>query len=313
MQKTTHEAKDTAAMPLTPEDIQTYLEQGYLIVRGLLSGEELAELRQDIVALCRGQYTSPHLPKVPEEWSDARALADILCIFNAHRISPTMERYASHPGLVHVLAGLVGAHLPHWDGRVKTVQSQVFVKPPGFQGMAWHQDEAYIPTRDRSLCAAWIAIDPVDESNGCLRVIPKSHQMGYLWPQKPHGDTEEFDFAPECYGFDASTEIPVPLDAGDALFINGYLMHRSTKNRSEGLRRVLSYHCMNAWSLLPWLHPRGMDPVSVADVRTILPVHGDDPYAWKGRQTGGDVALRTCSSNSDALNARYQGQWETSE
>ena len=29
---------------------------------------------------------------------------------------------------------------------------------PGDPGQAWHQDEIYIPTRDRSLCGAWIAL-----------------------------------------------------------------------------------------------------------------------------------------------------------
>ena len=51
-----------------------------------------------------------------------------------------------------------------------------FVKGPGMPGNNWHQDEYAIPTRDRSLTAAWIAIDDVTLDNGCLWVIPESQQ-----------------------------------------------------------------------------------------------------------------------------------------
>src|SRR5437762_1510431 len=81
---------------------------------------------------------------------------------------------------------LIGAHLPYWDGSVKAMQSMFFTKPPGYPGQAWHQDEIYIPTRDRTLCGAWVALDDATIENGCLYVIPKSHRSGYLYPQHPH-------------------------------------------------------------------------------------------------------------------------------
>lgn len=48
------------------------------------------------------------------------------------------------------------------------MQTMLFVKPPGFPGQAWHQDENFIPTRDRSLCGGWIALDDATIENGCL-------------------------------------------------------------------------------------------------------------------------------------------------
>ncbi len=288
-------------------DLNAWLDQGYVVVPGLLTPDEVAELRTDIVRLCRGDHPSEMLKPVAPDATDAQAMEDVLCIFNAHHISPVIARYARHPGMGAVLGRIVGAHLPWWDGAVKAVQSQVFVKAPGHQGMAWHQDEYYIPTRDRSLVAAWIALDEVDEANGCLRVIPGSHRTGYLWPQRPHDDPSEYDYAPTCVGFDPSGEVPVRLQPGDAVFLHGYLMHRSTKNRSDRPRRALSFHTMNAWSLLPWLHPPGMDPVSKADVRSVVQVCGDDPYEWKGRTQGEDVFLRTCAANEAGLQRRFDG------
>src|SRR4029079_7284902 len=131
------------------------------------------------------------------------------------------------------LSQITAAHLPYWDGSVKCMQSMLFVKPPGCQGTAWHQDEIYIPTRDRSLIGAWIAMDDATIENGCLYVIPGSHRSGYLFPAKAHSNHEELDFAPESYGFDETKQVPVEVKAGTVVFFNGHLLHRSFKNRSN--------------------------------------------------------------------------------
>jgi ectoine hydroxylase-related dioxygenase (phytanoyl-CoA dioxygenase family) len=176
------------------------------------------------------------------------------------------------------------------------MQTMVFVKPPGFQGQAWHQDEIYIPTRDRSLVGAWIAVDDATEDNGCLWVIPGSHRSGYLYPQRPHTRQDEWDFSAESYGFDVGAAMPLPAKAGTVVFFNGYLVHGSYKNRTSSYRRALVSHYMNAYSLLPWRYPRDGIPTSVDDVRTILPVAGVDPYAWKGVEEGRGAYLRSCAA-----------------
>ena len=140
------------------------------------------------------------------------------------------------------------------------MQSMYFIKPPRFQGQAWHQDEIFIPTRDRSLIGAWIAVDDATIENGCLYVVPGSHRNGYLYPQRQHENPDEFDFAPESFGFDESVEVPVEVRAGALVFFNGYLLHRSYKNRSDQPRRVLVNHYCNAWSLLPWGIEEGERP-----------------------------------------------------
>ena len=98
------------------------------------------------------------------------------------------------------------------------MQSMLFLKPPGFPGQAWHQDERFIPTRDRSLVGVWIALDDATLDNGCLRVIPGSHKMGQLWPTRPHNETEEFDLSDESYGFNSDHEEIVEVKAGSAVF-----------------------------------------------------------------------------------------------
>ena len=87
------------------------------------------------------------------------------------------------------------------------------------------------------------------------------------------------------------------MKAGTVVFFNGYLLHRSFKNRSSIYRRVLGNHYMNAWSLLPWSLKEG-EHVAMADRRSIISVAGTDPYAWKGIDNPpNDVWLRTCKAN----------------
>jgi ectoine hydroxylase-related dioxygenase (phytanoyl-CoA dioxygenase family) len=278
------------------DQVRFFVENGYLIVPNLMTSEEVEELRRDAVHIARGGYPTRSLEPLPAEMSDQEILQSILCIHQPHFVSPVMRRYAQHPKICGILSQIIGAHLPWWDGSVKCMQSMLFVKPPGFQGQAWHQDEIYIPTRDRSLCGAWIALDDATIESGCLWVIPGSHRYGYLFPQHAHNNPDEFDFASESYGFDESGEVPVEVKTGALVFFNGYLLHRSRKNRGSNYRRVLVNHYCNSWSLLPWQVREGETPAS-ADRRCVIQVAGSDPYAWKGYEPNPEnVWLRPCKA-----------------
>ena len=299
---------------VSDEQVQFFVDNGYLVVPDLLSIDEIEELRQDTFTLAKGGHPCDNLKPLPRtknaisdslkdmarvlgsDVSDVEAISRILCIHQPHYVSPIIEKYVKHPKICGTLSQITAAHLPHWDGSVKCMQSMLFVKPPNFQGQAWHQDEIYIPTRDRSLIGAWIAMDDATVENGCLWILPGSHRQGYLYPQKAHENPDEFDFAEESYGFDDSGEVPVEVKTGTLVFFNGYLLHRSRKNRGRTFRRVLVSHYCNAWSLLPWSIREGERPAS-ADRRCIVPVSGVDPYAWKGYDAPPkNVSLRTCKA-----------------
>ncbi len=272
-----------------------YVEQGFVVVENLLTTDEIAELQEDLVKLARGKYPSASLEPISAGVSDEEALRRILCIHQPHFVSPVVEYFTRHPRIADVLGQVVGAHLAagHWDGSVKCMQSMFFAKPPGKPGQAWHQDEIFIPTRDRSLCGAWIAIDDATVDNGCLWVVPGSHGPGVLYPQAEHGRPDEFDVSPESVGFDDSAEMPVELRAGSVLFFNGYLLHRSRKNVSSRYRRALVSHYMTAQSLLPWEvnFADHSQSIGSADNRAVHMVCGDDPYADAGYVVPNNVAF----------------------
>jgi phytanoyl-CoA hydroxylase len=210
----------------------------------------------------------------PDE-DDAAVLRRCLCIHFPHKISPLMLELARLVTLVDVLTGVIGPD-------VKMMQSMLFIKSAGKPGQAWHQDEAHIPTRDRSLTAVWIALDDATVDNGCLWVLPGSHRAGILHPVRDHRDPR-FDHTKEAHGFSHDVAVPVELAAGSALVFDGHLLHRSLPNTSRGMRRALVNHYMSATSLLPWFPPIGPDDsMATADHRDIVMIAGDDPYAAKG-------------------------------
>jgi ectoine hydroxylase-related dioxygenase (phytanoyl-CoA dioxygenase family) len=181
----------------------------------------------------------------------------------------------------HAAPRIVPALVELLSPDVKCMQSMAFVKSEGKPGQAWHQDEQFIPTRDRSLVAAWIALDDATVQNGCLWAIPGSHRPGVLYPQQDQQD-DRFDCTKEAYAFPYDDDDAVALEvrAGDVVLFNGYLLHRSLPNYGgHGLRRALVNHYMNAASLLPWHHLPGVN-LGMTDHRDIVMVAGSDPYAW---------------------------------
>lgn len=257
-----------------------YEENGFVAVLDALSPEEVEELRAETLSICRGDRGEVRgfEPGFPGE-TDADVLRRYLCIHFPHKISSGMYNYLGHPVIKEVLTQIIGPD-------VKCMQSMLFIKASGKPGQAWHQDEFFIPTRDRTLTGAWIALDDATVENGCLWVIPGSHKHGVLWPQWDHDDPR-FDCTGEAYGFPYQDEdaIPVEVPAGTILFFNGYLLHRSLPNRAQGgYRRVLVNHYMSAQSLLPWRQPKENEGMGMADYRDIVMIAGSDPYGWKGTE-----------------------------
>ena len=267
-----------APAPLTAVDVASYREDGYLVVADALPAEEIAQLRAETARICRGERGALRngLAHSPAE-SDGEVIRQYLCIHFPHKISPLMHAHLSHPAIVSVLTQIIGPD-------VKCMQSMLFIKSAGKPGQAWHQDEDFIPTRDRSLTGAWLALDDATVENGCLWVLPGSHRHGVLWPLEQQDDPR-FDCTDESQGFPWRDEdaVPVEVSAGSIVFFNGYLLHRSLPNRAPGgHRRALVNHYMSAQSLLPWMQFAEGTRAATADYRDIVMVAGVDPYAWKG-------------------------------
>lgn len=267
---------------MTPEAVTSFSENGFALLGGALSPDEVAEINAEAVRLCRGdlgEIGAVDPSEFDDDGSDAAVLRRYLCIHYPHKMSEVALRALQNPRIVDALVAVIGPN-------VKAMQSMLFIKSEGRPGQAWHQDEFFIPTRDRSLTAVWIALDDATIENGCLWVLPGSHRRGVLYPAREQMDPR-FDCTTEAYDFPYTDEqsVPVEVPAGTAVVFNGYLLHRSLENSGRhGYRRALANHYMSAESLLPWRPPTASEHMATADYRDIVLVAGQDPYAYKGTE-----------------------------
>lgn len=289
----THPTNDLTARPSVPlhdradEDfVAQYARDGFAVLRNALSTEQVDRMNDEALRLCRGELgdigsgeedlVAAAAPAPSPDESDEDVLRRFLCIHYPHKVSDTIRETIAQPRIVDALTRVIGPN-------VKSMQTMLFIKSEGKAGQAWHQDEHFIPTRDRSLTAAWIALDDATVENGCLWVLPGSHRPGVIYPDR-FVDDPRFDCTNEAYGFPYTDEdaVPVEIPAGAALIFNGYLLHRSLQNSGRhGYRRALVHHYMSAESLLPWKQPEG-EWLGEYDFRDIVMVAGEDPYAYKG-------------------------------
>jgi ectoine hydroxylase-related dioxygenase (phytanoyl-CoA dioxygenase family) len=157
-----------------------------------------------------------------------------------HDFLPEARALAMDARLFDILGEAVGEE-------VLLAYSMFYFKPPGARGQAFHQDNFYIRVKPAACHAAWIAVDPSDEGNGGLKVVPRSHRLEIVCPEE--ADPANY-FAKELVRPPAGYEpVQLRLDAGDALFFHGNLIHGSDPNRSsDRFRRSFICHYMPASS-----------------------------------------------------------------
>ena len=119
--------------------------------------------------------------------------------------------------------------------------SQYIFKNPGAWGQPWHQDSSYFPFDRYPQVGAWIATSPATIENGCLVILPGSHQE-HLHEHLPD-DREGSNYGyTEIKDQDFSNEIPLTLETGDLLLFHSFLMHKSYDNKSRSKRTAVVFH-----------------------------------------------------------------------
>ncbi len=125
-------------------------------------------------------------------------------------------------------------------------RDQAFMKPPRFgSAKPYHQDNFYFRcTPADGVITAWIALDDVDEENGCLRYIDGSHRKGIL-PHTPiPGEPHNLAVADAL--IDQSRESLAIVGKGGVVFHHGETLHTSHRNQSPRWRRAYATHWVTA-------------------------------------------------------------------
>ena len=115
----------------------------------------------------------------------------------------------------------------------ETQGAEWFNKPPGTEHPTPpHQDNYYFCLRPANVATLWLALDAIDEENGCLRYIAGSHRRGL----RPHAATKVLGFSQGITDYgdgDIANERAITLDPGDLVVHHGETIHRADPNRSS--------------------------------------------------------------------------------
>jgi ectoine hydroxylase-related dioxygenase (phytanoyl-CoA dioxygenase family) len=255
---------------VTVDQYRRFRRDGFIVVPQLVPADDIAELREHTEELMAGNLPEQQLDlttahgnqlQIPKDLPPKERAERLLRIHMLHRLLPLHERYMLHPRVLDVLEVFIGPD-------VLAMQTMLFTKAPGQPGQGWHQDSFYIPTHPDTLCGAWIAIDDCDEMNGAMwfakgsgiePVYPPAD--GYGFGDKGVEDityvsgVSDVDDSKNCLSkvADQYDQVLVPAKAGDVVFFNGHVLHRSKKNFStDRYRRSFVSHYCNARSYTQW-------------------------------------------------------------
>jgi ectoine hydroxylase-related dioxygenase (phytanoyl-CoA dioxygenase family) len=209
---------------ITEAQKEQFDSDGYLIVKGLFSSEEIEQLKNRFMQI----HSEGPIPGYFSPLSEEEAEGDILKMYprimHPHKIDSLSRKYLLDVRLFSILTKLL-------EEEPLAAQSMFYYKPPGAKGQALHQDNFYLKMEPGTCIAAWTAIDPSNEENGGLYVVPNSQHAEI---QCPHRADPEKSFTREEVDIpDGLQPIPAILEPGDVLFFNGNVIHGSYPNTSK--------------------------------------------------------------------------------
>ncbi|MGH1360364.1 MAG: phytanoyl-CoA dioxygenase family protein [Burkholderiaceae bacterium] len=230
---------------ISPEQVKTYQERGYLVVPDVLSAQELAALRAELAEVVAGAATVTENDDVYDLEDSHRPDAPRVRRIKApHAVMSSVASLVRHPALTEILTRLIGPGI-----RFQT--SKLNMKSAG-DGAAveWHQDWAFYPHTNDDLLAVGIMLDDVDQTNGAMQVIPGSHKG----PVYDHHSKGYFCGAidPVTSGIDFSKAESLTGKAGSVTFHHVRAVHGSAPNRSDRSRNFLlfQYTAVDAFPLV---------------------------------------------------------------
>ena len=198
-------------LTLTDKQLASYDELGFLDSIPILSPEEVCQFRAEVEKTCAalgGRVTRLDGPHLYFRWA---------------------WDLGTHPRLLDCMEQLIGPNIMLKSTRLfyKFGQSEAFV--------GWHQDGLTEQLKAACVPAIWLGLTAATAENGCLRVVPRSHQLGLV----PHVDLPDPDNL-TTQGATAQVAIEAPHDivmqAGEMSLHHPLMLHASNPNQTAEAR-----------------------------------------------------------------------------
>ncbi len=220
---------------LSETQVQQYRRDGFVIVRGFLDNDELADWREAVGQALEARGNQRVLAKDMNTDPDDYYSRVFTQRVNLWQDSPAIRRLMLDPRLGKLAAELAGV-----DG-IRIWHDQALVKPPWGNPTAWHLDNPYWSFHSPDAISIWVALDDATLTNGCLAFIPGSHRQAdperNVTLEASDHIGKLFDAYPEWTSLDP---VYAEMKAGDASFHNGLTAHGAGANMTPRARRAMT-------------------------------------------------------------------------
>jgi ectoine hydroxylase-related dioxygenase (phytanoyl-CoA dioxygenase family) len=221
---------------LSPAELASYRERGYLLKRGLFGWALTCSLSREIEELhekmARKAPAGVHL-SWEQDLAPGRS-PRIRQLMHSEKVSPIIDAMSRSPEILDVMQALIGPdiYLFHSKLMMKAAHDGSFTP--------WHQDWGYWQheSLEPSHVNCMLFIDRADAENGTIRFVEGSHLAGA---------TAHRDFASDSFrlglegGLDAYDATLLEMEPGDAVFFGPLVIHGSGPNVSSRDRRANTF------------------------------------------------------------------------
>jgi phytanoyl-CoA hydroxylase len=203
---------------------ESYRRDGFVVVRGFLDKNEIASLNQALGKVIREKI--PSMPANHVVYEDPSNPATLKLMQDLHLYDPYFWDVLFKSKFEKIAEVLMG------DSAIgKTVE--YFNKPAKVgKPTPVHQDGYYFMLQPPEATTMWLALEDVDEENGCVRYVKGSH----LKSMRAHGRTKTAGFSQAIVDYgnedDMANEVAIPAKPGDLLIHHAMTIHRSDGNSS---------------------------------------------------------------------------------
>jgi hypothetical protein len=244
-----------ASRQCTPDEIKKYKEDGYVLLRQLISPEAAGELRREVLEIM--DVIGLGTTKLRQTWQYLKGSA-----LDAYVNGTLQQSVASQ-----LMEGRAILYLPF-----------TAVKSGGGGGQFhFHQDNNYTRHFGPSI-NLWTALVPMTPENGCLRVVPRSHLEGD-WESENAGDG---DAHRKVSRDAAASSVPVLMEAGDVVAFSRLTVHGSGANTTPDHRVAYAtqFHREDTEALVDGKR------VLLRDHPRFTDIHGVDRISDGGKRDG---------------------------
>ncbi len=224
-------------MVLSAEQVEAFGRDGFVAGSVVLGEERVEELRAELDRVIAERDRRDVAQPVQLGNLGGREDSPVWQVVDIWQASPAFREHLYEEQIVEEVAQLTGAD------QLRVWHDQIQYKPAHHGGVnGWHQDAPlWPPIEPPTQVTAWVALDEVDETNGCMRMVPGSHAWGdhMAWL----GSLDGLDLPASFEDHQVSVELR-PVRKGAVHYHHSLTWHASHANSSDRPRRAIAVHYM---------------------------------------------------------------------